>query len=125
MHTGRASGLTPTKLRALDIVAEGNVRVGELADRVGIDDTTATRLVDRLEATGLVERRQLPTDRRVAVVGLTAEGAALVAQVGARRQRFFSDVLTALEPDEQMELVRLTAKAAESLRTRSEELMTR
>jgi DNA-binding MarR family transcriptional regulator len=125
MHTGRASGLTPTKLRALDIVAEGNVRVGELADRVGIDDTTATRLVDRLEATGLVDRRQLPSDRRVTVVGLTAEGLALVAQVAKRRQRFFADVLAALEPAEQIELVRLTAKAAESLRTRSEELLTR
>jgi DNA-binding MarR family transcriptional regulator len=125
MHTGRAPGLTPTKLRALDIVAEGNVRVGELAGRVGIDDTTATRLVDRLEATGLAERRQLPSDRRVTVVGLTAEGRALVAQVASRRQRFFADVLAALEPDEQIELVRLTAKAAASLRTRSEELLTR
>jgi DNA-binding MarR family transcriptional regulator len=125
MHAGGASGLTPTKLRALDIVADENVRVGELAGRVGIDDTTATRLVDRLEAGGLVERRQLPSDRRVAVVGLTAAGRALVAQVTARRQRFFADVLAALEPEEQIELVRLTAKAAESLRTRSEELLTR
>ena len=46
------------------------------------------------------------------VVGLTADGGALVEQVAARRQRFFADVLAALEPDEQIELVRLTAKAA-------------
>ena len=45
--------MTPTKLRALDVISEeGGVRVGELADRIGIDETTATRLVDRLEATG-------------------------------------------------------------------------
>ena len=67
----RARALTPTKLRALDMLAEGNVRVGELADRVGIDDTTATRLVDRLVAAGLVERAPLAGDRRVTVVGLT------------------------------------------------------
>jgi DNA-binding MarR family transcriptional regulator len=125
MHTGTASRMTPTKLRALDILAQGNVRVGELADRIGVDDTTATRLVDRLEGTGLVERAQLPSDRRVTVVELTADGTALVEQVAARRQRFFADVLAVLEPDEQIELVRLTAKAAESLRTRSEELLTR
>jgi DNA-binding MarR family transcriptional regulator len=117
--------LSPTKLRALDVLAEESVRVGELADRVGLDDTTATRLVDRLVASGLVERRDLPADRRVSVVGLTADGVELVGQVVARRQRVFCDVLTALEPDERMELVRLTAKAAEALRTRSEELMAR
>jgi DNA-binding MarR family transcriptional regulator len=125
LHTGAASTLTPTKLRALDVLAEDSVRVGELGDRVGIDDTTATRLVDRLEASGLVERRQLPGDRRVTVVGLSADGVALVRQVAARRQRFFCEVLTALEPDEQMELVRLTAKAAGALRARSEALTAR
>jgi DNA-binding MarR family transcriptional regulator len=125
LHTGAASLLTPTKLRALDVLAEGNVRVGELADRVGVDDTTATRLIDRLVAAGLVERRDLPGDRRVSVVGLTADGVELVGQVTARRQRFFGDVLAALEPDERKELVRLTAKAADALRTRSEELMAR
>jgi DNA-binding MarR family transcriptional regulator len=123
MHTGAASMLTPTKLRALDVLAEDSVRVGELADRVGVDDTTATRLIDRLAGAGLVERRDLPGDRRVSVIGLTAEGTELVAQVAVRRQRFFCDVLTALEPDERTELVRLTAKAADALHTRSEELM--
>jgi DNA-binding MarR family transcriptional regulator len=125
LHTGAASGLTPTKLRALDVLAKEGVRVGELADRVGVDDTTATRLVDRLVASGLVERRGLPGDRRVTVVGLTAGGVELVGQVAARRQRFFQEVLVALEPDEQVELVRLTAKAADALRTRSEELIAR
>ena len=71
----------------------------------------------------MVERRDLPGDRRVSVIGLTAEGTELVAQVAVRRQRFFCDVLTALEPDERTELVRLTAKAADALHTRSEELM--
>jgi DNA-binding MarR family transcriptional regulator len=125
LHTGAASTLTPTKLRALDLLAEESIRVGELADRIGIDDTTATRLVDRLEASGLVERRPLPADRRVTVVGLTADGEELIRKVTTRRQRFFAEVLTALEPDEQMELVRLTAKAADALRTRSEELTAR
>ncbi len=107
------------------MLADGNVRVGELADRIGVDDTTATRLVDRLVASGLVERRSLPGDRRVSVVALTADGVELIGKVAARRQRFFADVLAALEPDERRELVRLTTKAADALRTRSEELTAR
>jgi DNA-binding MarR family transcriptional regulator len=117
--------LTPTKLRAVNVLAEESLRVGELAARIGIDDTTATRLVDRLEASGLVERAPLVGDRRVTVVKLTEVGAELAGQVAVRRQRFFCEVLTGLEPEERMELVRLTTKAAGALRTRSEELLAR
>jgi len=125
LHPG-APAMTPTKLRALDVISEeGGVRVGELADRIGIDETTATRLTDRLEAAGLAERRSASGDRRVTVVGLTPAGVVLVGEVARRRQRFLCDVLAALEPDERTELVRLTAKAAAVLRDRSEELTAR
>jgi len=126
LHPGRAAELTPSKLRALDLLAEhGGLRVGELAGRVGVDDTTATRLVDRLEATGLAARRSEPADRRATTVELTPAGEKLVAGIAAQRQLFFLDILTALEPGERAELVRLTTKAAEALRARSEELAAR
>ncbi len=67
----------------------------------GVDETTATRLVDRLEAMGVAERRSEEGDRRATLVGLTAAGAEIVAEVAARRQRFFCEVLAALEPSEQ------------------------
>jgi DNA-binding MarR family transcriptional regulator len=121
-----ASNLTPSKLRALDLLAEhGALRVGELADRVGVDDTTATRLVDRLEDFGLAERRMDSDDRRATTVELTRAGEELVEGLAAERQQFFCDVLAALEPGERAELVRLTAKAADALRARSEELASR
>jgi DNA-binding MarR family transcriptional regulator len=125
LHEGSVAKLSPTKRRALDVLAEGGTRVGELATQVGVDETTATRLVDRLEALGLVERRSLAADRRVTVVGLTAAGEKLVADVALRRERFFCEVLTELEPDERVELVRLTAKAAGALREHSVELIAR
>lgn len=126
LHAAPEAGLTPTRLRALEALAEERaLRIGELAARVGIDETTATRLVDRLERMGIAERRALPGDRRVTVVALTPAGEALAATVASEREAFFADVLGALEPDERAELVRLTAKAAQSLRSRSEELLAR
>ena len=126
LHPGLAAKLTPSKLRALDLLAEhGALRVGELADRVGVDDTTATRLVDRLEAMGVAERRSEAADRRATTVELTPAGEELVAGIAAQRQLFFCDVLAGLEPEERTELVRLTAKAATALRARSEELVGR
>ena len=121
-----AGKLTPSKLRALDLLAhQGGMRVGELAAAVGIDDATATRLVDRLEEIGVVERRAEPGDRRATTVMLTPAGAELVKAIVAQRQQFFSDILAALNQREREELVRLTAKAAVALRARSEELVGR
>jgi DNA-binding MarR family transcriptional regulator len=123
---GSSTKLTPTRLRALDVIAaDSPVRVGELAERVGIDETTATRLVDRLEEDGVVERREVADDRRATLVVPTGAGRALAAELAAQRRRFFADVLAALEPEERVELVRLTAKAADALKTRSDELILR
>ena len=97
-----------------------------MADGVGVDDTTATRLVDRLEAMGVAERRRGDAgDRRATTVALTPAGEELVAGIAKKRQLFFCDVLAALEPDERAELVRLTSKAAAALEARSEALVSR
>jgi DNA-binding MarR family transcriptional regulator len=123
LHPGLSGQLTPSKLRALTLLANGGLRIGELADGVGVDDTTATRLVDRLEAMGVAGRRSAPGDRRATTVELTEAGEELVAGIAAQRQLFFCDVLAGLEPEERAELVRLTAKAAAAVRVRSEELV--
>jgi DNA-binding MarR family transcriptional regulator len=126
LHPELGMKLTPSKLRALDLLAaQGGLRVGELADRVGVDDTTATRLVDKLEELGLAERRGAEGDRRAILVGLTPAGLRLVTGVAAQRQQFFADVLGALEPDERVQLLRLTEKAALALSARSRELVAR
>jgi hypothetical protein len=42
-----------------------------------------------------------------------------------QRQQFFADVLGALDPDERVQLLRLTEKAALALSARSRELVAR
>jgi len=49
----------------------------ELADMTVISRSNLTRLVDRLEAAGLVERERAEEDRRGAFAVVTAEGKAL------------------------------------------------
>jgi MarR family transcriptional regulator, transcriptional regulator for hemolysin len=50
------------------------VRQGALADEVGIEGPSLVRLIDLLQAEGLVERREDPTDRRAKMLHLTAQG---------------------------------------------------
>jgi len=42
----------------------GRLRMSELAERLALSRSGATRLVDRLEASGLVDRQTCATDRR-------------------------------------------------------------
>ncbi|MFO6466183.1 MarR family winged helix-turn-helix transcriptional regulator [Jannaschia sp. KMU-145] len=56
---------------------EGDLTVGALAQRVGTGLPAMSRIVDRMAARDLVTRRRDASDRRTAVVGLTAKGRAL------------------------------------------------
>lgn len=53
---------------------DGELRMSEIADSVLLSRSGLTRLVDRLEAEGLIERRVCPTDRRGAYARLTPAG---------------------------------------------------
>jgi DNA-binding MarR family transcriptional regulator len=69
-------GITPNDSRALGgLEQESGRTMRALADEWRCDASTATWIVDRLEAKGLAERRPHPTDRRVKLVVLTAKGA--------------------------------------------------
>jgi DNA-binding MarR family transcriptional regulator len=52
----------------------GAMRMSELAEMALISRSAATRLVDKIEQAGYVERHICPTDRRGMVVSLTPEG---------------------------------------------------
>ena len=73
---GRAAeqGLTPQQHQALLAIrgaAAGQATVGYLAERLILKPHSATGLVDRLEAAGLVVRETVPDDRRRARLRLT------------------------------------------------------
>lgn len=55
---------------------EQSLRMGELADRLVLSRSGLTRLVDRLAARGLVERRNCDSDRRGTWARLTDAGLA-------------------------------------------------
>jgi DNA-binding MarR family transcriptional regulator len=72
-----ASSVGLARLEALRVVDAhgGAARVQDIKDDLVITVGAASKLVDRLERDGLVERRPNPGDRRSALVSLTAEGA--------------------------------------------------
>ena len=72
-----------------------------LAQRLGIDRTVMTYLLDDLEGAGLVERQPDPADRRSRRVVATARGAAVLSDLDARFARAEQHLLAALDTDQQ------------------------
>jgi DNA-binding MarR family transcriptional regulator len=112
LQQGAASELSPIQLYALVLLGEEPLRIGTLADRLGLATSTVTRLVDRLERIGLAVRQISDTDRRAVTVKLTSMGKRVEAAAARRRLDYFVDILTSLAPTERRELVRLFAKIA-------------
>lgn len=74
-----AIDLTMSQTKGLYIVlAAGQLRMSELAARLGVTSSTATGQVDRLVELGLLERREDPADRRQVVVTPTDRAEATV-----------------------------------------------
>jgi DNA-binding MarR family transcriptional regulator len=71
-----------------------------LAAPLGTDTAGMTRLLDRLEAKGLLRRRSHPTDRRSIVIQLTADGEALVPHLTPVFESVTGLLLAGLSPEE-------------------------
>ena len=89
----------------------GWLRLNELNDNVLLSQSSLSRLVDRLEKRGLVERTPAPDDGRGVLLKLTEEGAALQKEIGREHVRDIAELVgPALTAAEQRELLRLTEK---------------
>jgi DNA-binding MarR family transcriptional regulator len=83
-----------------------------LAQRLGVDRTVMTYLLDDLETAGLVERRPEPADRRARRVVLTEAGNARLCDVERRLHTAEERVLGPLAPAERETLRALLRRLA-------------
>ena len=63
----------------------GTMRIGDVASVLDRAPPAASRMIDDLVASGLVERTEDPTDRRARCLSLTAKGSKFIARAGAAR----------------------------------------
>lgn len=100
------TGFTPSQLSALATVHNhGPLTLGALADQERVAPPSITKVVAKLEADGLVERRADPTDGRVSHVSTTAAGRALVEETRRRKTTWLAGRLHELGPDAQARLL--------------------
>ncbi|MFF8731948.1 MarR family winged helix-turn-helix transcriptional regulator [Streptomyces sp. NPDC015171] len=91
-------------LRALEMAPEVNLT--GLAQRLDIGLPTASRLCDRLEAAGMLERALHPYNRREVQLRLTGQGRRVMGDVARRRTQALDELLAAMEPAARSALIR-------------------
>jgi DNA-binding MarR family transcriptional regulator len=106
----------PAALAALNGLTGGQ-SIDALRRVIGLTHSGAVRLVDRLAADGLVERR-VGADGRSVALQLTPEGRRAARRVLARREAAIESVLAPLTPRERAELVRLHTRLLGSVTDR-------
>ena len=89
---------------------EPGLSIAVLAAAVGLSHPGTVRLVDRLAADGLIERRPDPADRRAVGLYLTDAGAGRAAAVQAARTAPLQAVVAALTPAERAVLAPAVAR---------------
>jgi DNA-binding MarR family transcriptional regulator len=110
----RPHGLTGAQYNVINILAQSPVGISqrELGDRLVVDRSNVTGLLDRLEKNDWVRRSDHPEDRRVYRISLTPAGRALwtkitplylevvrqiTCQLSAKRMRDGLEILQCLE----------------------------
>jgi DNA-binding MarR family transcriptional regulator len=101
-------GITPVQFAAVQTVNDQpSIDQRTLAARIGLDTSTVAGVIDRLEARGLVQRNASAEDRRVRLLTLTEEGAALLAAVAPGMLKAQERILAPLPAPERAEFLRM------------------
>jgi DNA-binding MarR family transcriptional regulator len=108
--------MAPSDAHALTEIADGGRTQRELVDRLRLDRSSVSRLVDRLVTRGWVQRVDA-ADRRTVRLVATAQGERVAAEVAASRSDRFTELLDAIPPDQRalvLDALRLLTAAARS-----------
>ena len=101
VNLGRASF---PKIIALSIIPPDGLEMSALAKKVGIDNSTATRLVIGMEKAGWVNRESSSYDKRVNQVYLTKKGYFLQSNLEEQFELIGKTVEGSLNPADKVDL---------------------
>lgn len=97
--------LSRTEIGLLTTLVDGRRAIGELSETEALAQPSVSKLVDRLEARGLVARQRDALDGRVVLVSISAEGETRLKQVRAHIHSVLRDALIDLPDGDLVTLV--------------------
>ena len=86
-----------------------------LAEMAGVEPPTLVRVIDQLEAQGLVERRASAADRRVNLLHLTQQALPMVAEIEVEAERIRQELLADVTTEEYLAVMSVMQKLRDRL----------
>jgi len=109
-------GLTRAQWRALKIIDRNpGTSQAQLAEDLDLEAIAVGRVVDRLEASGFVERRPDANDRRRWCLYPAGDSPAVMAEIGRLADRLHAELLAGIDPEDFATTMRVLAKVKETL----------
>jgi DNA-binding MarR family transcriptional regulator len=119
-HPVRRGEITPEQFWLLRYLHQnGPASVGEVAEALGVSQSSATTACQRLEKAGLATRARDAADERVVRVALTPLGQEQIEAWRRAKREALTDLLEPLTADERAELQRLMHKALNAVDERA------
>ncbi len=113
----RTIGLSLPYWRVLAVLNVGDGRnIGELSVYTVIEQSTLSRIIDRMEQAGLVRREPGKADARVTEVFMTPKGNEALAQIVPIAMKHYRRAVDGLDEAEMAALVRTLHKVLENVR---------
>jgi DNA-binding MarR family transcriptional regulator len=107
LYTVDGIELTLAQVDALEAVAGGDVRMNELAAKLGIDPSTATRSIAPLVDLGLVDRFVDADNRRFVILRCSERGREVNRTLTERRRALMRQVLLPMAPWRRLQFAEL------------------
>ena len=99
------NGASFPQILALSIIPDDGIEMSALSKKIGIDNSTATRLVMGLEKKGWVNRRSANYDKRVIQVSLTQDGDEIQAQLEQQFDSLGAAIEREVDPLDRNEMI--------------------
>lgn len=116
----REFALEPLGCKTLLVLAENEgITQQRLADLAAVDASTMGRILWRLEARGLVERRSRPRDRRARAVALTREAAMILPALWRAARESLGEALAGVSSSERRVLMDALQRVLSNLSMRT------
>jgi DNA-binding MarR family transcriptional regulator len=114
----KVHGFTSSQCYSLiEIFKSGSLTMNELSDRMNLDTSTMTRVVDKLVRDELIKRKKDEADGRIVLVALTEKGKEAATMLNSSVTKYYKKIISSIPEGTVDEVLRAVSVLLEAFRT--------
>ena len=107
----KTHGFTSSQCYAMfEIFKVGSLTMNELSEKMNLDSSTMTRVIDKLVRDKLVSRDRDNSDRRIVVVSLTDEGNKAATELSTSVNEYYRKIIQGIPSGEVLDILESVSK---------------